>query len=71
MPDNIQYDYKIKVGDQKAKVLKILGNPSHFNTNAFIYDSSLGAYSSFQQINIFFNENDKVDRVQFISWDGP
>ena len=65
---NFSFEPIIKIGDNKSKILTMLGNPSGYSDerNLFIYQS----FKTSRQIVIFF-ENDIIKFIQLVSWGGP
>jgi hypothetical protein len=65
--NNVLYDYVLKIGTDKDEIIKKLGQPTYYSnkTDIFIYES----FKSLRQINIQFNNN-KISKVQLISWGG-
>jgi hypothetical protein len=64
---NYVYDYNIKIGTEREKIIKRFGKPTYSsdNENIYIYSS----LKTSRQINLFF-DNDKLIKIQLVSWGG-
>jgi hypothetical protein len=61
------YDYNIKIGTEKDKIIERFGEPHYYSEeeNVYIYNS----FATFRQLNITF-ENNIVTKVQIITFEG-
>jgi hypothetical protein len=67
--NDLFYEPRLKTEYSKNDILNLIGNPSAYsdNRNIFIYYE----LRTLRQINIIFDNNEKVKLVQLISWIDP